>query len=64
MSNGEIAGHLTLSPLTVKTPANHAMTKLGARDGAQLVVFACQAGLAGIRDRAGAPRYPALPHSP
>ena len=35
MSNAEIAGHLTLSPLTVKTHANHAMTKLGARDRAQ-----------------------------
>jgi DNA-binding NarL/FixJ family response regulator len=47
MSNAEIADHLTLSPLTVKTHANHAMTKLGARDRAQLVVFAYQAGLAG-----------------
>ena len=64
MSNAEIADHLTLSPLTVKTHANHAMTKLGARDRAQLVVFAYQAGLAGTRDHAGAPRYPALPHSP
>jgi ATP/maltotriose-dependent transcriptional regulator MalT len=43
--NVEIADHLTLSPLTVKTHANHAMTKLGARDRAQLVVFAYQAGL-------------------
>jgi DNA-binding NarL/FixJ family response regulator len=64
MSNAEIAGHLTLSPLTVKTHANHAMTKLGARDRAQLVVFAYQAGLAGTRDHAGAPGHPALPHSP
>jgi DNA-binding NarL/FixJ family response regulator len=64
MSNAEIADHLTLSPLTVKTHANHAMTKLGARDRAQLVVFAYQAGLEGTRDHAGAPRYPALPHSP
>jgi DNA-binding NarL/FixJ family response regulator len=45
MSNAEIAERLTLSPLTVKTHANHAMTKLGARDRAQLVVFAYQAGL-------------------
>ncbi len=36
---------LSLSPLTVKTHANHAMTKVGARDRAQLVVFAYQAGL-------------------
>lgn len=49
MSNAEIADHLTLSPLTVKTHANHAMTKLGARDRAQLVVLAYQAGLAGWR---------------
>jgi DNA-binding NarL/FixJ family response regulator len=47
MSNAEIAEHLTLSPLTVKTHANHAMTKLGARDRAQLVVLAYQAGLTG-----------------
>jgi DNA-binding NarL/FixJ family response regulator len=45
MSNAEIAEQLTLSPLTVKTHANHAMTKLGARDRAQLVVLAYQAGL-------------------
>ena len=49
MSNTEIARQLTLSPLTVKTHANHAMTKLGARDRAQLVVVAYQAGLAGRR---------------
>jgi DNA-binding NarL/FixJ family response regulator len=49
MSNAEIADHLTLSPLTVKTHPNHAMTKLGARDPAQLVVLAYQAGLAGRR---------------
>ena len=46
MSNTEIAGQLTLSPLTVKTHVNHAMTKLGARDRAQLVVLAYQTGLA------------------
>ena len=49
MSNAEIADQLTLSPLTVKTHANHAMTKLGARDRAQLVVLAYRAGLAGAR---------------
>jgi DNA-binding NarL/FixJ family response regulator len=47
MSNAEIAGCLTLSPLTVKTHVNHAMTKLDARDRAQLVVLAYQAGLRG-----------------
>jgi DNA-binding NarL/FixJ family response regulator len=45
MSNTEIARQLTLSPLTVKTHVNHAMTKLGARDRAQLVVLAYQTGL-------------------
>jgi DNA-binding NarL/FixJ family response regulator len=52
MSNAEIAGHLRLSPLTVKTHANHAMTKLGARDRAQLVVLAYQAGVAAMAKRA------------
>ncbi|NUR63552.1 MAG: response regulator transcription factor [Catenulispora sp.] len=46
MSNTDIARQLTLSPLTVKTHVNHAMTKLGARDRAQLVVLAYQTGLA------------------
>jgi DNA-binding NarL/FixJ family response regulator len=54
MSNTEIAHQLTLSPLTVKTHVNHAMTKLGARDRAQLVVLAYQTGLA----RAPLPRLP------
>jgi len=45
MSNADIARQLTLSPLTVKTHVNHAMTKLGARDRAQLVVLAYQTGL-------------------
>ncbi|MCW2940435.1 MAG: two component transcriptional regulator, LuxR family [Actinomycetia bacterium] len=45
MSNADIARQLTLSPLTVKTHVNHAMTKLGARDRAQLVVVAYQTGL-------------------
>ncbi|MET7467461.1 response regulator [Micromonospora sp. NPDC005686] len=46
MSNADIADQLTLSPLTVKTHVNHAMSKLGARDRAQLVVLAYQTGLA------------------
>jgi len=46
MSNAEIARQLTLSPLTVKTHVNHAMSKLGARDRSQLVVLAYQTGLA------------------
>jgi DNA-binding NarL/FixJ family response regulator len=45
MSAEQIAGHLVLSPLTVKTHVNRAMTKLGVRDRAHLVVVAFQAGL-------------------
>jgi DNA-binding NarL/FixJ family response regulator len=45
LSNDEIAERLHLSPLTVKTHINRAMTKLGVRDRAQLVVIAYQSGL-------------------
>jgi DNA-binding NarL/FixJ family response regulator len=45
LSNEEIAGQIYVSLSTVKTHAARAMTKLGARDRAQLVVFAYQAGL-------------------
>jgi len=45
LSNEEIAERLHLSPLTVKTHINRAMTKLGVRDRAQLVVIAYQSGL-------------------
>ncbi|MCF3963984.1 response regulator [Streptomyces fuscigenes] len=44
-SNDEIAERLAVSPLTVKTHVNRAMAKLGARDRAQLVVFAYESGL-------------------
>ncbi|MFC8511781.1 response regulator [Streptomyces sp. NPDC057257] len=44
-SNSEIAEDLTVSPLTVRTHIHRAMTKLGARDRAQLVVIAYQTGL-------------------
>jgi len=46
LSNEEIATRLYLSPLTTKTHVSHIMTKLGARDRAQLVVLAYQVGLA------------------
>ena len=46
LSNDEIAGRLVVSPLTAKTHVSRAMTKLGARDRAQLVVIAYSAGLA------------------
>jgi DNA-binding NarL/FixJ family response regulator len=45
LSNDEIAAKLVLSPATVKTHVNRAMAKVGARDRAQLVVFAHRAGL-------------------
>jgi DNA-binding NarL/FixJ family response regulator len=47
LSNDEIASRLVLSPATVKTHVNRAMAKVGARDRAQLVVFAHRAGLIG-----------------
>ncbi|MGX9882798.1 response regulator transcription factor [Streptomyces sp. NPDC002276] len=44
-SNDEIAERLYVSPLTVRTHVHRAMTKLDARDRAQLVVMAYQSGL-------------------
>jgi DNA-binding NarL/FixJ family response regulator len=44
-SNAEIAEELFVSPLTVRTHVQRAMTKLGARDRAQLVVAAYRSGL-------------------
>jgi DNA-binding NarL/FixJ family response regulator len=46
LSNEEIAARLFVTPLTAKTHVNRAMTKLDARDRAQLVVIAYQSGLA------------------
>jgi DNA-binding NarL/FixJ family response regulator len=46
LSNDEIATKLVVSPLTAKTHVSRAITKLGARDRAQLVVFAYEHGLA------------------
>jgi DNA-binding NarL/FixJ family response regulator len=51
LSNEEIAAKLTVSPLTAKTHVSRAMTKLSARDRAQLVVLAYEHGLAGSRIR-------------
>jgi DNA-binding NarL/FixJ family response regulator len=45
LSNDEIAGRLVVSPATAKTHVSRAMVKLGARDRAQLVVFAYEYGL-------------------
>jgi DNA-binding NarL/FixJ family response regulator len=45
LTNDEIAGRLIMSAKTAKTHVSRAMIKLGARDRAQLVVFAYEAGL-------------------
>ncbi|MFE5664365.1 response regulator [Streptomyces niveus] len=45
LTNEEIAAHMVISPFTAKTHVSRAMTKLGARDRAQLVVFAYESGL-------------------
>jgi DNA-binding NarL/FixJ family response regulator len=45
LSNDEIAARLVISPATAKTHVSRTMIKLGARDRAQLVVYAYEAGL-------------------
>ena len=45
-SNQQIATHMAISAITAKTHINRAMTKLYARDRAQLVVIAYESGLA------------------
>lgn len=45
LSNEEIAARLHISPITAKTHVSRSMTKLGARDRAQLVVLAYETGL-------------------
>jgi DNA-binding NarL/FixJ family response regulator len=53
LSNDEIAGRLFVSPLTAKTHVSRIMTKLDARDRAQLVVLAYECGLVQPGQRAG-----------
>jgi DNA-binding NarL/FixJ family response regulator len=55
LSNDEIADAMVLSPATAKTHVSRAMIKLGARDRAQLVVFAYQTGLVTPRAAGQAP---------
>jgi DNA-binding NarL/FixJ family response regulator len=45
LTNDEIAARLFMSPLTAKTHVSRTMSKLGARDRAQLVVIAYETGL-------------------
>jgi DNA-binding NarL/FixJ family response regulator len=47
LTNDEIGGRLAISTATARTHVSRAMIKLGARDRAQLVVFAYQSGLLG-----------------
>ncbi|WP_067143317.1 response regulator [Microtetraspora malaysiensis] len=51
LSNQEIAERMVVSPATAKTHVSRAMTKLSARDRAQLVVFAFDSGLVHPRPR-------------
>jgi len=50
LSNDQIAARMVISPSTAKTHVNRAMTKLHARDRAQLVIFAYESGLVAIRE--------------
>jgi DNA-binding NarL/FixJ family response regulator len=45
LTNDEIAERLVVSPATAKTHVSRTMVKLGARDRAQLVVFAYESGV-------------------
>ncbi|WP_106396614.1 response regulator [Actinocorallia populi] len=51
LSNAELAGHLTLSPATIKTHIGRLLAKLHARDRAQLVIAAYETGLVTTRPR-------------
>ncbi|MEV0000065.1 response regulator transcription factor [Streptomyces sp. NPDC050848] len=45
LSNDQIADRMVISPMTAKTHINRSMTKLHARDRAQLVILAYESGL-------------------
>ncbi|SNT61942.1 two component transcriptional regulator, LuxR family [Actinomadura meyerae] len=56
LSNQEIADRMFLSPFTVRAHVQRAMTKLEARDRAQLVVIAYQTGLVQVTPDGGTDR--------
>ena len=53
LSNDQIATHLVISVKTVKTHVSHLLAKVHARDRAQLVIAAFDAGLVQPRRRVG-----------
>lgn len=52
-SNAEITAGLVLSPKTVRNHVSNIFSKLQARDRAEVIVRARQAGMGGERDRSG-----------
>ena len=58
LSNDEIADAMVLGPATARTHVSRAMIKLGARDRAQLVVFARFEQAAALAHETGAPPAP------
>jgi DNA-binding NarL/FixJ family response regulator len=52
-SNGEISDALVLSPKTVRNHVSNVFAKLGARDRADAIVRAREAGLGGATGRTG-----------
>ncbi|WP_405394225.1 response regulator [Microbispora hainanensis] len=59
LSNQEIAEQMYLSPFTVRAHVQRAMTKLQARDRAQLVVIAYQTGLVQVTADDDSPEWSA-----
>jgi DNA-binding NarL/FixJ family response regulator len=58
LSNDEIAAEINISPATARTYVSRMLTKLGARDRAQLVVIAYETGLVTPGRHLEMPRQP------